>query len=738
MKRRSFFALGSLVFTNLLGSSGCRGDGGGGSGGSTGSVDDTGSEGSGTSGEAAYEVVDGPEFFPQSVASGDPRASSVVLWGRVADPDLPDEDYEVALEIWETEGEDAAAMPTVVTVTSELTFDHCVKIKAEGLQPGTEYSYRFIYIQGETGYASRTAVTKTAPDDGADVPVRFAFVSCQDYGGRYYNTYAAMLQQPLDFFVHLGDYIYETAGDETFQKGESDRFIEFDDEEGALMVDNGGTPFFAARSLDNYRQLYRTVRTDAALQAVHERMAMVAIWDDHEFSDDSHGSTGTYYDGQQDEFDPERKAAADQAWFEYMPVDYPDPDFVYDPSVAPPDDIRIYRDIEYGQHVHLVMTDLRSYRPDHLVPEDAYPGAVVVDSAGLAEVADDDSLGVPYVDVNNHADGVYRTMLRDIAAAEDYDPERIEGNVSALYINEMIEESGSMLPPIPKEELAMLPRGIAFHQMFKSGLYGNLGARYLVIQPPFLAYANWLDAQGDPAAQAVMGLEQQQWFLDTMQGSTRTWKIWGNEFCLTPLDIDLTGSFLPESFRHQFQMTAEDWNGFPNNRALLIDALASVDNVVAVTGDIHSFYACTPFAWPREIDGNRIVEFVTGSVSSTPYQSLLVRQVENTPSLASVPGIDAFALGISDLLQAGANPQMGFADTGQHGFCVVEASGEQLVVEMHLADESVVESERYDDPNVASAFSTERFRVLPRSRDMYRDFDGTWRVWDAETRAWVE
>ncbi len=43
----------------------------------------------------------------------------------------------------------------------------------------------------------------------------------------------------------------------------------------------------AARSLSNYRDLYKTFRSDPMLHRLHERMPMIAIWDDHEFSNDS-------------------------------------------------------------------------------------------------------------------------------------------------------------------------------------------------------------------------------------------------------------------------------------------------------------------------------------------------------------------------------------------------------------------------------------------------------------------
>jgi alkaline phosphatase D len=627
----------------------------------------------------------------------------------------------------------------VVGVTAESRFDHCVKVRVEGLEPATAYSYRFVYVKGDVGYASRTGHTKTAPAPNADVPVRFAFVSCQDFGGRWYNAYAVLRQQAeLDFFVHLGDYVYETAGDSSFQGGSDEREVIFDDEAGALPLPGGdGSTFYAARSLDNYRQLYRTFRSDAMLQAVHEQLPMVAVWDDHEFSDDCHGSTGTYLDGQQDETDAARRAAANQAWFEYMPVDYPDPTFTYDPAVPPPGDIRIYRDLEYGQHVHVVMTDLRSYRPDHLVPEDAYPGAMALDEAQLSSVAPDTSGGTPYVDIDAFAGGSYGDLLRQVAADAGYDPARITGNVSATWVNGTIASTGAALPLIDDAELDALPRGIAFHQLFKRSFFGQLGARYLVVREPFLWYARWRHDETNGAAQRIMGQQQQDWFLSTMQGSAHTWKIWGNEFCLTSLDIDLSGVALPAPFNQAFSMSAEDWNGAPHNRAELIDALAGVDNVVAITGDIHSFFAGTPFAEGGASTGSRLVEFVTGAISSTPYRSILVSQVQADPALASVPGIEAFAMGIRDLLQGGPNPCMGFCDPGQHGFAVVTASAAELLVDFHMLAESHVTHSRYADPGLAGDFAVERFRVAAGSRDLYRWMNDQWRRWDPPTQQWV-
>jgi alkaline phosphatase D len=365
-------------------------------------------------------LQDGADYFPQSVVSGDPRAESVIVWTRLVDPDLGEDDAEVTLELAADaefttlvalDGESATIVPALAR------FDRCVKAKVRGLTPATTYYYRFIHTRAEGRFVSTVGRTRTAPAADADAKVRFAVASCQDFNGRFYNSYAHMATMELDFIIHLGDYVYETTGDPSFQTT-GGRGVNFTDKAGAIVF-NAGTEdeYYAAKSLDNYRELYRTFRSDAALRKIHETVPMINIWDDHEFSDDGHGAIATYHDGREDETDVDRRKHANQAWFEYMPVDFQTEDFEYDPSKPFPGDIQIYRDFTFGKHARLVMTDLRSYRADHLIPEDALPGAVVLTEAELtAELGEVPDYASPYVDVETFAGGVYKTAL--VAAAK--------------------------------------------------------------------------------------------------------------------------------------------------------------------------------------------------------------------------------------------------------------------------------------------------------------------------------
>ncbi len=178
--------------------------------------------------------------------------------------------------------------------------------------------------------------------------------------------------EDIDFMVHLGDYIYETVG-ASFQTGVAEpAHTKITLPDGVKKADGG----VYASSTNDYRTLYRTYRSDARLQELHRKFPMIAIWDDHEFSDDCWQNHQTYTNANSAQ--TERRRSANQAWAEYMPVDFGDVSF--DLANAAYDNIRIYRDFKFGSLMHLVMTDQRLYRDDHVIPEDQFAVLVGGDS----------------------------------------------------------------------------------------------------------------------------------------------------------------------------------------------------------------------------------------------------------------------------------------------------------------------------------------------------------------------
>ncbi|MCZ7681859.1 MAG: alkaline phosphatase D family protein [Sandaracinaceae bacterium] len=320
------------------------------------------------------------EVFPQSVASGDPRETSIVLWTRAV-PEGGAGDADVTLELASDEASPRRWRSTPACWSHARRPITASARRSTGLTAGTTYFYRFTHA----GTRSRVGRFRTAPAGDADTPVRFAFVSCQDYVGRYYNTLLRLLDDEHDdlaFVLHLGDYVYETTGDPGFMMTGSERIVELRAPEEAIALGSGDGVYYAARSLSNYRDLYRTYRSDPILQRLHERFSFICIWDDHEFSDDSWQDHGTYSDGLREEQDTERRRASEQAWWEYTPAAPEDAAAglqEVDPSELVPSVIG--RAFRFGRHLSLAVTDYRSFRPDHPTPEDAFPGAVVLDEA---------------------------------------------------------------------------------------------------------------------------------------------------------------------------------------------------------------------------------------------------------------------------------------------------------------------------------------------------------------------
>jgi alkaline phosphatase D len=289
-------------------------------------------------------------MFPQGIASGDPAPDGVLLWTRVATAARVQ--YEVAA--------DREFVEVVVAGEAEVDpdRDRTVRVEISGLAPGGVYWYRFI----ADGVVSPVGRTRTAPAPDADVPVRIALASCQDFGGRYFHAWRALLDRDdIDLVLFIGDYIYETIGHLGLEPP-PERTVELPD--GMLLEDSlKGTR--AAVSLADYRALYRQYRRDPDLRAVHAKFPFVTIWDDHEFANDCWQDHATDFDDAYgDEQSTARREAATRAWYEHHPIRRP-----YTREAGFPADLSVQRALRWGKHVELVLLDERYHRADHLVPE---------------------------------------------------------------------------------------------------------------------------------------------------------------------------------------------------------------------------------------------------------------------------------------------------------------------------------------------------------------------------------
>jgi alkaline phosphatase D len=298
--------------------------------------------------EAAAPVVSRPSFgsdpFTLGLSSGDPDATGVVLWTRLAprpllpDGGMSDAPVEVSWELAEDEAMKRVVKHGIATAAPELA--HSVHVEVDGLQPDRWYWYRFRSGDAET----KIARTRTLPAASASpAELRFAFASCQHYESGYYTAYQHMAKDDgLDLVMHLGDYIYEPAA----AKGRAREHA------------NG-----KCVTLADYRIRHAQYRTDEHLQAAHRICPWFVTWDDHEVSNNYAGDRDGHERAATQAF-LQRRAAAYKAYYEHMPLRAR--------SIPRGPDMQLFRKASYGTLAELLVLDGRQYRTPQ--PNGSTPG----------------------------------------------------------------------------------------------------------------------------------------------------------------------------------------------------------------------------------------------------------------------------------------------------------------------------------------------------------------------------
>ncbi len=273
------------------------------------------------------------DLFPLGVASGDPTATSVILWTRLIGPNgAPLPPIDLAVD-WEIASDDAFTdIVASGTAPAVAALAHSVHVDPGGLQPDTWYWYRF------TADARTSAIGRARTFPGAGTTpdqVRFGLATCQNWSDGYYTAHAALAEEDVDFVVFVGDYIYERS------KSSGPRPI-------SLPL---------SEDLATYRARYELYKSDADLQASHHACPWIITMDDHEVANDTVGDAGQEGAGAGD---PgaiaafrARRADAFQVWYEHQPLRLDAPD-------GP--DYTLYRTVEHSDLVRFFVLDGRQFR----------------------------------------------------------------------------------------------------------------------------------------------------------------------------------------------------------------------------------------------------------------------------------------------------------------------------------------------------------------------------------------
>lgn len=349
--RRSFIR-SAVLYALFVGSgvsvSGCGGGGDGGGGGFGGGIGG-GAPPGGTGG-----------LFSHGVASGDPLSDRVILWTRVTapSPGTLNLSWEVASD------PNFGGIVARGTATTGAEQDYTVKVDATGLQPASVYYYRF-YVGSEPSPVGRT---KTLPVGNVS-QLKLAVVSCSNFPAGYFNVYAELAKRTdIDVALHLGDYIYEYG-----PLGFASQL--------AIAIDRESQPPHELLTLDDYRRRHAQYRTDPDLIEFHAKLPLIAVWDDHDVADNAWSGGAANHDPGSEGSYAARRAAAIQAYREWLPIRMPDPS----------NPLKIYRSFDFGTLASLHMLDTRLIGRDQQVTLDQY-------LSGMADGASRQLLGAEQAD----------------------------------------------------------------------------------------------------------------------------------------------------------------------------------------------------------------------------------------------------------------------------------------------------------------------------------------------------
>jgi len=615
--------------------------------------------------------------YPEGVASGDPQTASVILWTR-----RPFGDEAKTARLVVEVATDAkfdriiASAPAVVSAASDWT----CRVLVGGLKPRREYWYRFM---DETGAGSRVGRTVTAPADGDDRPVRFAFVSCQNVTQGAQNAYRRMIYEDmrapetdrLGFVLHLGDFIYEIVWyPEDRPQGMYDRrLIDIVRYPTGEKISDYHIPV----TLEDYRAIYRAYLHDPDLQDARARFPFVPMWDNHEYSWLGYQSL-LKFNGETRPAQT-RKVAANQAWFEYQParikklsgpslesfdgpqvVDAPIEHFDAQGLGEEPNNraaiasLTAYRSLRWGRNMELLITDQRSYRSE--------------EPTSRPEAAPFSSPDFPNL--------------------------------------------------VPQEAMEILDAGRTY-----AGGAPPASIRFGETDVP-----NFRRAE---PPQTILGAEQKHWFLERLRTSNATWKIWGNT--TGTLDWRVDPQNLPADLGKPWPGAGYACFGGGDSSTAYVERAEIYDLVrdegitgfATVAGDRHSFWAgLAAKALPPSAFEPVGVAFITGSISAPGLVEAFEHRFPKDHALralylADQPGDSKPKPAINLLLHHGVRscleyqktgdidaarrrsnpdlaPHLKFLDMGGHGYATVRITRDTIESEFVCIQRPLERSARED------------------------------------------
>lgn len=188
----------------------------------------------------------------------------------------------------------------------------------------------------------------------------------------------------------------------------------------------------------------------------------------------------------------------------------------------------------------------------------------------------------------------------------------------------------------------------------------------------------------DPDRQ-ILGADQEAWLVSELEGSTATWKIIGQQVMFGQLGL---------------VTNPDQWDGYPEARERFFDVVetSAIDNVVVLTGDIHSSWgmdlARDPFdpAYdPATGAGSLGVEFVTPGITSPGFPDALAGLAEGV---------------------MGDNPHMKLVELVRRGYVVMDIDATRVQAAWYHVDTITTRVEGESLHGAVATYAGDNFLVV--------------------------
>jgi alkaline phosphatase D len=288
-------------------------------------------------------VPDRPQIT-HGIQSGDVSAGAGVVWARADRPS------RMLVEV--ATSDSFRDIKSGVFVDALPESDFTAKALIDDLPPGQDIFYRISFQDLASAVFGEPQIGRfrTAPADRRSVSLLWSGDTMGqgwgiDIARGGMRSYAAMLRNAPDFFIHCGDNIYADcpiAAEKRLKDGGVWR---------SIVTEEKSKP---AETLADYRGNYKYNLLDDNLRAFNAAVPTLALWDNHEVME-------TWWPGESLPHRPAGEgntlifaARARRAFHEFLPVR----ESLIEPG-------RVYRKMSYGPLLDVFMLDMRSYRgPD--------------------------------------------------------------------------------------------------------------------------------------------------------------------------------------------------------------------------------------------------------------------------------------------------------------------------------------------------------------------------------------